>query len=133
MSTTDNFANGLKNFFSAGSLYKRTRLTPRAKSILLLLIDETLSNTIDIEDEFVFDRLMKTMTFLKNKLTTQENLIKIKLTKEIAASLYYWIIDNKHNEFSNENSWKIASQWVCNLWCRQYSVASFVDQSKTQK
>ena len=119
---TGDFADGHKKFNTAGSLYKRTYLTENVKIILNEYIDETLSITMDM-DEDEFQRVMTAMTYLKFKLKRDVS-IKPKMSRTLAKTLYFWVGDMF--KYTVGEDYDKTAQWVTNLWCRDYSVANLM-------
>jgi hypothetical protein len=119
----DTFASGLQDFFTVGSLYKRTYLTKSAKNIIIELIQQTMDNTCDMEDD-EHDTFMTAIMYLRNKLNGEPN--NYKLTPKIARTLHFWIIDNDNYLYNNKDTER-ACQYVCNLWCRKYSLSSIIE------
>lgn len=115
------FAQGLFKFFTRGELLRKIYLTKRAKEILFILIKESKERTGDIEYESRFEEFMIAMTFIEDRLLGNKQ--KFRVSKTIANTLHYWMIDHKYHYLSGEKDFKIATQWVTNQWNANYSLS----------
>lgn len=123
----DSFAEGLRLFFTRGSIVKPVRLNERMKEIILLLIREELENSIILYPEECgrYDSFMSSMTWLKERISGIK-VHKISFTKEIATFLYFWVCDKEFHYLSDDKDFDKAMQWILNHINKKWSVSELV-------
>lgn len=114
------FAEGLKDFFTKGSLVRPVRLNKKSKQVLLDMIEEDMSSSVFYQDEDRFDQFMQSMSYLKSKLGIKSS-VKVRLNVSIAAFLCFWVSDNAYHSLSGTPEFNDAMQYVTNLWNRKYA------------
>ncbi len=120
---TQSFADGLKDFFSVGSLVTPIRLNNRMKSILLEMIEESRSKTSTLfedDDEYGLNLYLSALQYISNKID-KSSLTKIKLNKLIAGRMCFWVHDHRYYHLAGQKDFEDAMQWVTNLWNKHYS------------
>jgi len=118
------FAEGLAYFFTKGAGYKPVRINKRMKEILLIMINESLENTSIMfapDDDFGYERFMRSMEWIEQEVTKTFRIEKIGLDKSIGLVVKYWIHDNRYHELAGDPDFDKACQWLTNKINKKYS------------
>jgi hypothetical protein len=125
----DLFSEGLKKFFTKGSIVEPVRLNKRMKEIILLLIEEDLENSIILypEEDYRYNRFMKSMDWLKQRVTGIKN-NKQTFNIKIGATLYYWMCNKDFHYLSDDKDFDKAMQWILNHINKKWSVSELANK-----
>lgn len=121
------FAQGLKDFFTRGTLVTPVRLTNGMRNMIIDLMEESLSNTStrfpEPEDDKHYEEFMQSMDFLKRIIQKNANR-NVKMPKEVARTLYYWFTSEmKYHHLSDEPDFEKARAWVVSHVSRQFAIS----------
>jgi hypothetical protein len=126
----NSFVDGLKDFFTKGSLVNPVRLNKRMKEIIILLIEEDLENTVILfpeEDSSRYENFMCSMTWLKQKISGN-NEHNISFNKKIGATLYFWINSKKYHYLSGDDNFEKGLQWILNHINKKWSISELANE-----
>lgn len=125
------FAQGLKDFFTKGTLVKTSRLTPGVRKIIQILMDESLSRTsIDFPESYQeesYNKFMESMEYLKEMIRPGSNKNR-KMPIEIAARLYFWLNNYQYHHLSDEEDFKKAVCWIISHISKRYAISELADK-----